>query len=91
MGATYKPGLDLDRKDNEKGYSPENCRWVTRSINNRNKRNARHVIFWGREMTVKELSEKSGIKYTTLLYRLDHGCPLERLIDEPDLTNRFTT
>lgn len=91
MGATYKQGLDLDRKDNEKGYSPENCRWVTRSVNNRNKRNARHVIFWGREMTVKELSEKSGIKYTTLLYRLDHGCPLERLIDEPDLTNRFTT
>ena len=49
------------------------------------------MTFWGREMTVKELSEKSGIKYTTLLYRLDHGCPLEKLIDEPDVANRFTT
>lgn len=91
MGPSYQKGLDLDRKDNEKGYSPENCRWVTRTINCRNRRNTRHVTFWGREMTVKELSEKSGIKYTTLLYRLDHGCPLEKLIDEPDVANRFTT
>lgn len=27
----YKPGLTLDRSDNEKGYSPDNCQWVTKS------------------------------------------------------------
>ena len=25
----WKPGLELDRRDGTKGYSPENCRWVT--------------------------------------------------------------
>ena len=29
--------------------------------------------------------------YTTLLYRLDHGCPSDRLLDAPDTTRQFTT
>lgn len=35
----YESGLQIDRIDNEKGYSPENCHWVTSANNNRNRRN----------------------------------------------------
>ena len=34
----YKEGLTIDRKDNTKGYSPENCRWVTWNVQCANKR-----------------------------------------------------
>lgn len=33
----YEEGLELDRENNNKGYSPENCRWVTKSINMQNR------------------------------------------------------
>ena len=35
----YKEGLQIDRRDNDKGYCPENCRCVTCKENNNNRRN----------------------------------------------------
>lgn len=40
MFPTYVKGYDLDREDNNGNYCKENCRWVTRKENIRNKRKA---------------------------------------------------
>ena len=42
-------GLTIDRRDNTKGYSPENCRWVTRKENSANRKNSIIWVVDGRE------------------------------------------
>jgi hypothetical protein len=36
------PGLTLERIDNERGYSPDNCKWATYSEQNKNRRPFKH-------------------------------------------------
>lgn len=38
MSNGYDESLEIDRKDNTKGYSPDNCRWATRSQQMQNTR-----------------------------------------------------
>ena len=38
----YAPHKQIDRIDNDKGYSPENCRWVTVQEQNQNKRHGKN-------------------------------------------------
>lgn len=41
MLPTFQKGLTLDRKDNDKGYYKDNCRWVENKIQHRNTRKIR--------------------------------------------------
>lgn len=59
----YKDGLTLDRKDNDKGYSPENCTWETRKHQSNNKRNNVWVTINGETKTMAMWCEHYGVPY----------------------------
>ena len=45
---TRPEGTTLDRRDGTKGYSAENCRWASASIQMANRKNSRNVVFDGK-------------------------------------------
>ena len=69
----YHESLEIDRKDNDKGYSPDNCHWVTKKINGRNKRSNKLLTINGATKTVAEWSELSGVPYRTIQSRIKYG------------------
>ena len=91
MGGSYFAGAEIDRKNNDRGYSKSNCRWATRRQNMRNTRFNTEIDTPKGRMLVCEAAEASGIRYNTILYRVQNGCPTARLFDEPKLSNRFST
>lgn len=60
MGNGYAENLTIDRIDNEKGYCPENCRWVTRTEQQRNKTNNIYLEINGERKTIAEWSAVYG-------------------------------
>lgn len=56
----WQPGLTIDRIDNDKGYSPNNCRWVTKKENNRNRKCVNYYDWHGEKLTLGQIAEKEG-------------------------------
>jgi hypothetical protein len=50
----FQQGLQIDRKDNYKGYSPDNCRWATRTQQARNKRTNVRITYRGETHCLSE-------------------------------------
>lgn len=80
LSVGYAPGLELDRINNDSGYSPSNCRWATRKEQCRNTRrtwkyNGRPVI---------EICEDMGLNYNTIASRyFTLGWPTDRALFTP--------
>lgn len=75
----YREGLTLDRIDNNKGYSPSNCRWTTYKEQNWNKRNNHFITYKGETHCLAEWAEILGIKYSTLRSRVRAKKPIEAI------------
>lgn len=89
MGLPPDMDSQIDRIDNNGPYSPENCRWTTRKVNARNKRNNKILSVEGVEITLAQASEESGIPYERLKARLARGISASEAI-KPKLTKKQT-
>ena len=66
----YTDDLTIDRIDNSKGYSPDNCRWVTTKKQSRNKSSNNLVSINGITKTLKDWCGVYNINYQTVQDRL---------------------
>jgi len=69
----YKKGLQIDRIDNQRGYFPDNCRFVTAHSNARNRRDTIIVDVDGEMMCGKDACKRYGIAYSDFAQRVKLG------------------
>lgn len=86
----YKEGLQLDRIDNDKGYSPENCRFVTRLENAQNRSDTIRAMFRGEKRTITEIAGITGLSRQLIYHRIRNNCSEENL-SKPSRKQKQTT
>lgn len=87
----YKKGLQIDRRDNSKGYSPENCRWVTSKVNCNNRDCTFYINYKDEKIALKMLLERLNrdSDYYTILGRIKRGMDHNTAIDKPIRTGNY--
>jgi hypothetical protein len=73
MGDAPFDKAELDRRDNNKGYSPDNCRWITRLQNSHNTRRNVNTTWNGVTMCRSEWARQRKISLNTVKSRLCRG------------------
>lgn len=84
-GNNYKYGLQLDRIDNSKGYSPDNCRFVKPKENCNNRDVTVKVVYKNVEYAFTELIDIKGLfMYSASIRgRIARGWSIEDAFDKP--------
>ncbi len=79
MGAR-PDGTTLDRIDNDKGYSPENCRWADNETQQFNKEKSVFITIDGENYRLSLLAKKYGLKPETIKKRAAKGMNFEEAV-----------
>lgn len=80
-------GATIERIDNSKGYSPENCVWADYSTQMRNTSRTRLIEFNGKTQCVTDWAKEIGINERSLRERLEKW-PLERALTQSKSMNK---
>jgi hypothetical protein len=83
MGERPGKGYTLERKENDKGYSKNNCIWATRAEQNRNTRRTRMVTINGETKCIKDWAIHFGISNKGVYLRLRYGWNIEKALTHP--------
>lgn len=81
----YLEGLDIDRRDNSKGYSPGNCRFTTRQENCWNKSNNTMLTFAGETKCIAAWGDdlRCVVPSNQFQQRIKCGWDVERALFTP--------
>lgn len=76
-------GMTLDRRNNNKGYTPGNCRWATRMEQNQNARSNIRVVIAGESRVAADWGRVYGIRKATIYARIKRGWDPQKACTTP--------
>jgi len=91
MSHGYKNDLFLCRVDLDKGFNPDNCKWMTKKEYIR-KNQSKSYTYDGKTMTLPEWSELYNINLGTLRHRINtYGMSIEEALTKPIKKKHYYT
>lgn len=83
MGPRPGPEYQIERRDNNGPYSPDNCYWATRHEQCRNRKSSVTLTYKGVTKCVTDWAVERGVPPYVIFQRLYRGWPVERAIETP--------
>lgn len=83
MGERPSKKHSVERLDNNKGYSPENCKWATRKEQMNNTRRCHMLTFQGKTQSLTMWCEELHLSISSVRYRLKQKWSLENALTIP--------
>jgi hypothetical protein len=81
----YKPNLEIDRIDNDKGYSPENCRWVDDYVQANNTTRVLKIEYEGKTQSLRKWCRELSLPYRKTHKRLfTYNWTVEKCFDHSE-------
>jgi len=80
----YNDSLTIERIDNDGDYCPENCKWISKPKQARNRGTTFHVTYNGRDMSLAEACELAGMPYKQVFARIKYmSWPVDKALSVP--------
>ena len=86
MKESYQDGFTLERIDNYKGYSKDNCKWVTPHEQNMNMRSNVYINYNGINYTVDDIVKMTGFSRSIIYNRNRRGWTGEQIVNSAPKT-----
>jgi len=83
MGRRPNNKYSLERIDNNKGYSKNNCKWATAKEQTNNQRSNHKLTLNGKTQNISQWAEELDVPYSRILSRLRYGWSDERTLTAP--------
>lgn len=81
MGASFFIGMSIERIDNAKGYSPDNCKWIPKAHQAKNRHTTRFITYNGKTLSMRDWERELGYKNGTIKARIQrYGWSVERAL-----------
>lgn len=79
----FKEGVQIDRRNNEGPYSPDNCKFSTQIEQANNTRKNVFLTWQGRTMTIAQWSRELNVRYEAIRHRISRGWSVDRIFTQP--------